>query len=579
VPDVSFGEASKLRPGRISEAKLGRRLLLLAVGLTFLSYLATLHFGFVYDDLPQIIGNRTLTSWRYLPSLFLGHTWKFLLPDWPGNYYRPIFMSWLLLNRMLWGLNPMPWHACALALHLIATSMTFVVARQVLDNDIEAGVVAVLFGLHPIHIESVAWISGATDPLMAIFVLAAFWAWIRGGRAHLYSSAWRWIAAVLYLLACLTKETAVPLPIVVIAFDRLFNKKGFFQSVRQSWSLWIAAVVYLTARTLALHGFEHPLGLPLRQIQLTTPAIIWGYMRLLIWPVGLSVFYDTPPVASIVDARFWLPLILGIAALAAAFWASRRSHVCAFSCVWIGSFLAPAILGLPLFHVGEWLHDRYLYLPSFGFCLLLGHVLFRAWESQVPLLKRGSVALSVVLAAGMCFATTWQEQPWANSLFLFTHSAAQQPTSAWAKGYLAAELLRRGDRDDAARTYEEALKLDPHNWRNHCDYGKLLYDEGQYRRADEMFTRALAIDPRDGNTHFIQGLSRFNDGDFAAAESSFSEALRRNANLPQVHYMLGYLFELEGKITAARAEYIVEIQSHPETAKSAQEHLSRLEAK
>lgn len=578
MPDVSLGApAAQIKAVPLTDAKLGRWLLIVALVLTCLVYLATLRFSFVYDDLPQIVGNPTLTSWRYLPTLFLSHVWKFRIPNWPGNYYRPIFMSWLLLNRMLWGLNPIPWHACALALHLATTWLAFAVSRQILRSGTQAGVVAILFGLHPIHIESVAWISGATDPLMSMFVLAALWAWIRGTDSQQHGARWKLFAGVLYLLGCLSKETAFALPILVIAYEYLFGqKRSPMCLILGAWPFWIASGIYLAGRMLALHGFEHPFGFPLSHIVMTVPAILGGYVRLLFWPVGLSAFYATPPVTSIWEWRFWLPMLTGIAALAAAWWVARCSRIFAFSFLWVFAFLAPAILGLPLFHAGEWLHDRYLYLPSFGLCLLLAHGLSFGWNSRSPFLKYVAIGLLPLIVTAMCFATAWQEQPWADSVLLFTHSARQQPDSGWAKGYLAAELYRRGDRENAARLYEEALKIDPNNWRNLADYATVLYYRGDFRRADELFTRALSLDPSDAATHLNQGICRFKYGNYAGAEDSFTAALSRDPNLPKCHYWLGTVFEMKGKIDAARAEYKEEIRLHPETAAEAGERLKQL---
>ena len=564
-------------PAGSSDLKLGRQLLFLVLGVTCLAYLATLRFSFVFDDPLQIVRNPTLTSWRFLPTLFVGHVWKFALPDFAGNYYRPLFMSWLLLNRMLWGLNPAPWHASALALHLLATYMAFVVAGQITGNGLQAGMAALLFGLHPIHIESVAWVSGATDPLMAIFVFAALWAWIRGKSSPSHVAAWRFLSAVLYLLGCLSKETAFVLPVLVIAYDHFFGeKRSLPRSIMRAWPLSIAAAVYLVARILVLRGFEHPIGLPVSHILLSVPTVLWGYVRLLVWPVGLSVFYATPPVTSVHQWQFWFLLLLGIVALVGAWWVGRRSGIFAFSVIWILAFLAPAILGLPLFELGDWLHDRYLYVPSFGLCLLIGHTLPIGWKCKAPLLKSISIALSVLIPVGMCLATSWQEQPWANELLLFTHSASQQPTSALAKGYLAAELRRRGDREAAAQEFEAALKLDPNNWKNLADYAMLLYHQGNFQRSDEFFTRALAIDSHDATTHYNQGLSRFKYDNYAGAEASFREALRRNPNQPKAHYWLGRSLELEGNVDAAQAEYRSEIQLHPDAAVDAQQRLQLL---
>jgi len=572
---VSFSSDSN--SGRVAPAR-GYPLLLISLSLTALAYLGTLHFDFAYDDGPQIIANPTLTSWHYLPSLFLGHTWKFLLPDWPGNYYRPLFMSWLLVNRMLFGLNPAAWHATTLAVHLLATWLAFVVARQILGDGMQAGFVALFFGLHPIHIESVAWISGVTDPLMSILVFAALWAWIRGEGSAINRGWWRVLTAVMYFLACLTKETALPLVVIIIAHDVLFQQqRSVVRATLKVWPLWITAALYMAVRMVALRGLIHPLGIPLAQALLSIPMILWEYLRLLVWPVRLSLFYDVFPITGIARWGFWLPLI-GLIVLTVATWcAARRHRIVGFSLLWMLLFLSPVILGLPVFLIGEWVHDRYLYLPSFGFCLLLGYTISQLPGKQQLLGYRAApITVAMALAAIMSFATAWQEQYWTDSMLLFVHAVNEAPENAWPKGLLAGELLRSGDRENARRMYEEALKVDPGNWKNNADYGNMLYRIGDYRAADEHYTRALTGDPNDANARFNQGMSRFNYGNFAGAQTAFEESLRRNPNEAQAHYWLGFSLERQGKFDAARRQYIAEIEKHSVVSSDAERRLGGL---
>lgn len=571
VPRSELAAEGRSDPG-------GYRLLAIALAVTALAYLGTLRFGFVYDDLPQIVSNPTLLSWRSLPFLFSGNTWSFLIPGWAGNYYRPIFMTWLLVNRILWGLNPAAWHASSLVLHLLATWMAFLVARGLLNRDTSAFIVCLLFGLHPVHIESVAWISGATDPLMAFFTLAAFWAWIRGDKAGSGYSGWRGLASLLYLLACLSKETALLLPVVIVGYGVLYaGESSALGAALRTWPLWLSTAAYLLVRWVVLRGLMHPVGVP--SALLTIPTILCGYFRRLVWPVSLSVFYDTPPVARILDWRFLVPMAALIGG-ALVLYRCRRSRLVLFSFLWMLCFLLPALAGLPLFYVGEWMHDRYLYLPSFGFCLLLGLGIGRLQgERKIYGFTATGLAATFVAAALMILGTTWQQQYWSNPLLLFVHSVNAAPRSPWAKGYLASELLRRGDRANAARMYQAALEIDPGNWKNNTAYALMLYDEGNYREADEHFTRAVSVDPTDPNTHFNQGMSRFNYGNYSGAEISFREALDRNPMQKQAHYWLGLALERQGNLEAARLEYLKEIEQHSEVAANAEARLNELSSR
>jgi len=558
----------------------GNALLAIALVGTALVYLATLRFDFTYDDGPQIIANSTLTAWHFLPTYFTGQVWKFLQQGTAGNYYRPIFMCWLLVNRMLFGLNPAPWHATTLAVHLVATWLSFVVARQILGSSTQAGFAAILFGLHPIHIESVAWISGVTDPLMAVFVFAAFWAWIRGEHSGRPIN-WHFFAAVLYLLGCLTKETALPLPLLIVAYDVLLAKKdGVLRSSVRVWALWMASVVYLAARAVALRGLIHPDLSSLSQTLLSVPIVIWEYLRRLVWPVGLAVFYDIPPVTRPTEVRFWLPLAALAVLTVLVVRTAKRLPLVGFSFLWIFLFLFPAILGLPVFLVGEWLHDRYLYLPVFGVCLVLARAIDHLPGEQLLFNRRAAPLLAMLALAGvMAFGTAYQEQYWANSLLLFVHAVRVAPMNPWARGALGWELFRNGDLQGARETYVTAIRIAPRNWKNLSDYARMLYKIGDYRGADEIYGLALEIVPNDASGHFDQGVTRFRYGYYSGAEAAFREAIRCYPQLPGAHLWLGYSLEKQGEFAEARRQYQTELELHPDSNTDAQERISALDRK
>lgn len=573
--------SSSSTPDRASSAR-GYRLLVLALLLTALAFLATLKFAFVYDVSPQIVLNKSLETWKSLPNFFLKHSWHFLLPDWAGNYYRPVFMSWLLVNRMIFGVQPAYWHATTVLLHLLATFLAFVVASQLFHDRTKAGFVALLFGLHPIHIESVAWVSGVTDPLLAVFAFASVWAWIRGERSGGAKWPWQILSVILYAAGCLSKEAGVLLPIMIVAYDLLFGTEdrkwtGFVHSILRCWPLWLTGVAYLVARKLALRGFYHPLTNPFSELLLTIPTILWGYMRRLVWPTNLSVFYDTPPVTSALQWRFWLPLLAWILVGVLAWRIAKRSRITAFSLIWIFVFLAPAIMGLPVFPVGEWIHDRYLYLPSFGFCVLVVHAI-----TQLPSRRQlfgypaAPAAAMVAITAVMAFQTSWQEQYWREGVLLFTHTVKIAPNSSSSKVHLATELLRVGQRDRANLLFEEALKLEPDNWKNNVAYGFFLYYGGEYAAAEQRYLHAISVDDTDSNIYFYLGLARFNLGDFPGAEQAFRGAMARNSGWMRHHFWLGFSLERQGKIEQARQQFEEELRLHPDTDTPAREHLQAI---
>jgi Tfp pilus assembly protein PilF len=373
------------------------------------------------------------------------------------------------------------------------------------------------------------------------------------------------------------------LPVVVVAHDLLRGRyerdwKGFWNSIWSTVPLWITAAAYMVVRIRVLHGLAHSVNEPVSHILLTIPTIFWGYMRRLVWPVNMSVFYDTPPVTHLIDVRFWLPALALVLAMVFAWRIGKRSHLTGLALIWIFVFLAPAIIGLPEFPRGEWVHDRYLYLPSFGFCLLLVHAISQfASEREIFRLPAIPSAITLLLVAAMALGTTYEEQFWANDLLLFAHATRIAPNSAWAKTHLANELYRRRDLKDVEPLYQAALRIDPKAWKIRVSYGLVLFYLNDYRRAEEQLTAAIQQAPFDSNPYFYQGLSRFNLQNYKGAEESFKEALARDPEHARYHFWLGFAYEKEDRLDEAKAQYKMELKEHPETDTVARERLQALE--
>src|SRR3954464_1722278 len=148
-----------------------RQLLILLLAGGALLYARSLAYNFVYDDFIQIVANPRVTSWTYAPSYFTEQLWAGVQN---ASYYRPLLLVWMRLNNALFGFNPVGWHAASIALHLAATALAFLLARRILQDARAALLVAAIFLLHPLQVESVAWPSAANESLAAIFIFACY---------------------------------------------------------------------------------------------------------------------------------------------------------------------------------------------------------------------------------------------------------------------------------------------------------------------------------------------------------------------------------------------------------------------
>jgi 4-amino-4-deoxy-L-arabinose transferase-like glycosyltransferase len=149
------------------------------LALTFAVYSQTLYFQFVHDDVGQIVENPAVHSWSAVPTYFTSHVWEGFDPGELGNYFRPIFLLWLRINDAVFGNRAWGWHLSTILAHLLTTFLVYLLIQRVgLSRDV-AVLAALIFGLHPAHIEAVTWISGVTEPLLGIFLVASFLCYLR----------------------------------------------------------------------------------------------------------------------------------------------------------------------------------------------------------------------------------------------------------------------------------------------------------------------------------------------------------------------------------------------------------------
>ncbi len=423
----------------------------LACGITALVYVATLSFGFVYDDVPQILKNPAVHSWRFVPQYFTSHVWAAIYPNTIGNYYRPLFLLWLKVNYALFGTHAAGWHLTSVACHVLATWLVFRIAQQLSCDRLTAFLAALIFGVHPAHIENVAWISGVSDPLMACFLLGSFSAFLSARVEHRVSIGESYepraarreqshdghvgsgppgargsrlagapatrqvryaaLSLGLFALALLSKETAIVLPVLIFAFVLIVERRDFERDVEHDferdeessagfWGRFIAAIresapylllvlIYSGVRLRALGGWSHPtIPISWTEVSLTWPAVLWFYVRHLILPVRLSEFYSLDYVSHFSARAVLLPvaflLIVGAAVAFVLFLlrGSDRKDAARFALLLIIIPLLP-VLDLHSLTVGDIVHDRYLYLPSVGFALLIA-LLIRELAHRLP---------------------------------------------------------------------------------------------------------------------------------------------------------------------------------------------------
>lgn len=542
-------------------------LLFLAIVLTALVYADVVRFQFVYDDLPLIVNNPELRSWAYLPHYFATWVWSHL-PGTVSSYYRPLYLCWLRLNYAAFGYWAPGWHLTTVALHLVVVVLVYKLARQLSADAVAAAITAAVFALHPAHVESVAWVTGVCDSWHAVFAFAALLAYIAGRRGSRPAYA---AAVLLYAAALLCKETAAFIPAVMLAYDWLFPQEGARFSpdgaIRRMVPFGVVAMVYLGIRHVVMPTLPPAGGYTPAQLALMLPEVLWFYLRHLLWPVRLSIYYDEPPVASLLDPHFWLPLIGVAIAVTTLVWVSRRSRLAAFASLWIAIFLLPSVLATYTFLPDEMVHDRYLYLPVFGIGLLLAAGLRALPRRRFQLLGQPGAPLAAALV--ILFLLAWgssvENVYWANGLTLFSRAAAIAPRNDLALVQVANEAYRAGRPDWALDFYRRAIEIDPKQWRVRYAFGITLFELGKLDEAEAQLRRAIALFPAEPTQHYELGLVFTARQQWQEAAGQFRAALAANPRAPGYHLALGRVLVEQGDREGARREFEAELALDPQS--------------
>ncbi len=547
-----------------TRASLGGRalrpgvLLRVAFVLTFLAYLPSLAFDFVFDDFSQIVMDPWLQSWRSLPLIFTHDVWGYTASHTAANYYRPFFVLWLAIVNHLAGSIPAWYHLGSIFLHLVAGWLVFLLARRLLRDETAAAMAAVVFLLHPGKVEAVVWPSASTELLSAIFTFATVLAYMRARDGERLSGRWLALALVFFVSALLSKETSVLLPAVLLVWELADRDSPWRLRLRRCAimlaSFAVPAVLYMAWRAHVLRGvFEASPRVNIYRSLLTAPLATWWYLRQIVWPVKMSPLYPEIVERHFLSLRVLLPLVTLLALAALVAWGVRRSRMGITMAAWFVVTLAPAVAVVLLVQP----HDRYLYLPSFAVCVLVGWALRKirsaGWQVAV-------VALLMVLGV---VGIVRESRPWRGNLPLFERAVQVAPRHVNARLLLAGALYTEGRFDDSVAQLRTATQIDPKALLPWESLGLSYYDAGDYDLARQYFLRSAATPwpDEDKFVTFLQlGLVAQRQGHPEEAERWLRKAVAAEPGSVGAHGVLADILDKQGKHGEAARERELERQ-------------------
>lgn len=566
--------------------------------LTFTLYLPVLQNDFVdWDDPAYVYENNHIRS--FSPAFI-----KWAFTSFHAAFWHPLTWISHALDYAIWGLDPMGHHLSNILLHGLNTFLTVLLAAKLMmiwrarqgqaegsvfpderDILIAAGVTGLLFGTHPLHVESVAWVSERKDLLCALFFLLSVMAYLRfavtsggageGGWRQRYLGRWYLLSLGLFALSLLSKPMAVSLPLVLLVLDwhplgRVTSGKTFRSLVFEKLPFVVLALASAGVAMVAHRNAMWTVASPLPVRILVAARALTAYIGKMLVPIDLLPLYPyARDPAYYVSFEYAAALLLVIAATYLAVRSSRQDRLwTAVWCYYVVTLLP--VLGIVQFG-SQSMADRYTYLPSLGPFALIGVVSAWFWEKaglrtrHVTIIKRIIISSMIILFATMSVLTLKQIAVWNNSISLWSHDIETDPDCPpwiWNSRGLAYE--EKGYDDLALADYDKAIALDARNadgvYRNR---GMVFMKRGQHDHAVRDFTSAIVLQPEDANLYIDRGIAFLNAKKLQRAIDDFTKAIALNPSHTNAYVHRGMSYKENGQYGRAIEDYTTTIKIDP----------------
>jgi tetratricopeptide (TPR) repeat protein len=528
-----------------------------------------------YDDELYVTENRHVQGGLTIDSV----VWAFTTTH--ASNWHPL--TWLshMLDCQVFGMNPGWHHLINVLFHLANTLLLFLVFRRMTAALWRSAVVAALFALHPLHVESVAWVAERKDVLSTFFWMLTMWSYARYVE---HPGPGRYVPVLLFFgLGLMAKPMLVALPFVLLLLD--YWPLARFQIgppsrndsdaprgpsvprvVLEKVPLFVVAMASSIVTFLAqqsggtLGSFAvYPLD-----VRIANALVAYvGYLGKMIWPFQLAVLYPHPGTLPMWQVAMAASLLIAITLLAIRF--LRERPYLAVGWLWYVGTLVP-VSGLV--QVGmQGMADRYTYVPLIGIFLMI------AWgvPDVAARWRYGRIGLATISAAllAIMMATSWaQVRYWKNGTTLYEHALDVTVNNYLVYNNLGNIFLELGKSDEAIPYFRKALRIDPAFVLAHFNLGSALDAQGKFDEAVSHYVEAVRLDPEFAEARTNLAVVFIKRGKIDEAVRQLRQALRAKPELAKAHYNLGVAYRHRGDYREAQKEWERAIEIDPEDAKS-----------
>jgi tetratricopeptide (TPR) repeat protein len=561
--------------------------MILLVAVSILIFYKTLTYDFVADDRRLIYDKRDyIKDWSSLETVF---TQPFPAETFePLPFYRPVITFVNFLNLHLLGKTTRGYHVVNLGFHILNALLLYLLVFLLFKRELFSFFAALFFTAHPIHTNSVVWISGRTDLIACLFVLlTALFFYKARGRGGSSRSILLGLSFLTYLLALFSKEIALALPLFLFVWDYLSKKEPIKRKIIPYIPFIAITIFYLILRIAAIGNLGTGgsfASANLFQRFLTTFAIYFYYFKMFVFPVFLNYSPRVVTITSLISLKFWGALLFFAVVLALGLSLRRRAREASFGIFWVLLMLIPVLNLVPLYaSVKEW----WAYIPSIGFCLILGRLaeLGVSWQKKLfdiklplakskekkiepdqdkePPLKEEEIAESkpkrlparivikagylmslffVLLLAFYVFRIQTRAVVFGKDYHLWTNTSKIAPWDAIAHNAIGNLIKMKGVTRWAKMAYQRAVKADPDFAEARNNFAITLSMSEQDDSALVQVKEAVRLDPEFVDAYNTLGIIYSKLGEYDSSMVAFEHALKLDSN----HFMtcknLGLLY-------------------------------------
>ncbi len=532
-------------------------------------------YGFIGLDDPEYVSEnphvQSGLSWA-------GVKWAFCNTK-QAAFWGPLM--WLS-HQLAWQLfGPDPWghHLINILLHAANTALVFLVFRRMSGATWRSLVVAAIFGLHPLRVESVVWITERKDVLSTLFFLLTLWFYARYAQSKTtlnpqHSTPNYALALFSFVLSLMSKPMLVTVPFVLLLLDYWPLKRFTIYDLR--FTIWfllreklpffgLAAAASAVILTVLKHGgaIAAAQTLPLSARAENALISYCRYLGKIFWPLDLAIYYPHPANLATAEVLLAGGLLLGITALCVVAW--RRYPFMLMGWFWFVGILVPVI---GLVQVGAVaMADRFTYVSSLGVLIIVVWGVFELscrWQHQ-----RLVLLVASLMAVVLCIKLTQRQLGyWKDDEILFRHTLAITGANPLAHKAIGDAFFRKGQFDEAIKEYQEALRLDPQYADAGYSLGSAFLRKGQIDVAVSQFQEVIRLDPNNADAYNSLGSACLKQGRIDEAISQFQEAVRLQPDDADAHYNLGNALRRKGRIDEAITQYQEVTRLKPDDAEA-----------